>query len=94
MSMLNIPSLDVLVDEDMAKQLGWRCINCGSKDIVYAITEPLPPFFCAGSFCYNCLLHRCRSAHMIPFPIEMGLLDKLQADLGLNKVKKWYFFNK
>jgi len=83
-----------MLDQELARQAELLCIDCNSKKVVYAIFQPYPPAFPRGAYCYKCLLKRCRASNMIPFPIEMDLLDKLQADLGLNKVKKWYFFNK
>lgn len=82
----------IMLDEDLARQIGLRCRDCNSEKVVYAITYSYPPAFLPGAYCYKCLLERCRHSHMIPVPIEMGLLDKLEADLGINKVKKWYFF--
>jgi len=81
-----------MLDQELSRQVGVTCHDCSSKTVVYSITVPYPPAFPAGGYCYPHLLERCRCAKMFPFPIETGLLDRLQGDLGLGKIKKWYFF--
>ena len=80
----------MVLDEELARQIGLKCHDCNSAWVVYGITAPCPPAFPAGAYCYKCLLTRARASHMIPMPMPTDLLDKLKADLGLNKIKKWY----
>jgi len=79
-----------VIDGEIATQLGMRCIDCGSKYVVYAISKPILPAFPEGAYCYKCLLTRCRYSHMIPMPIPEQLLDMLKADLGLTPMTKFY----
>lgn len=74
--------------EDL-RNFGVKCLDCQSPRVVYQITVPAPGFD-KGSYCYNCLLTRCRFSHRIPFPMETEMLDMLQGDLGLKGHKFYY----
>jgi len=65
-----------------AKDLGATCRVCGSRQVVYFISNP---FMCfeRGAYCYPHLLERCRTSHIIPFPIPEPLLNQLKLDMGL-----------
>lgn len=79
-----------VLDEEIARQIGLKCLDCGSKHVIYAITAPCPPAFPAGAYCYKCLLVRCGKSQMIPFPIPETVLNMLKHDLKLDRIKKWY----
>lgn len=70
-----------ILDDEIARQLGYTCRDCGSKKVVYYISNPLPPVFGHGAYCYNCLFNRCVKGRMIPFPIPQNLLDSLKHDI-------------
>lgn len=72
-----------MVPGNDARNLGARCRDCGSRKVVYLISKPLGDLFPLGSYCYRCLLARCRVSKIIPYPIEEWLLDQLQADLRI-----------
>ena len=71
-----------VLNEEIARQLGLKCIDCGSRKVVYAISKPLPTFP-EGAYCYKCLRTRCIKSRMIPFPIPEDLLNNLKRALGL-----------
>ena len=83
----------IVLDEELARQIGLKCHDCSSKHVIYGITQPHPPAFPAGAYCYKCLLTRCRKSQMIPFPMPLNILDQLKYDLKLDRVKKWYSFH-
>ena len=90
---ITLPNIAVTIaDERIAKDIGLVCLDCGSKDIVYAIAVPRPPVWPAGAYCYRHLLERCRRSNQIPVPIPADLLDKLRHDLELDPRKRLYFF--
>ena len=74
---------------------GLKCHDCNSAHIVYCITVP-NPFFDLGTYCYNCLLKRCKSTkrfsfshgrdlYMIPMPMEWNLLTRIKIELGMEE---------
>ena len=72
------------------KNVGVKCYDCRSAQVVYHITVP-DPKFPLGVYCYPCLRQRCGAAKRIPVPMETGLMDRLEVDLGiLPGVKKFY----
>ncbi len=71
-----------LFNED-ARQVGIHCQDCWTPDVVYVITKTDHPVFRTGGYCFNCLEKRVRSSRMIPFPMEIDLLKRLKAALGL-----------
>ena len=78
------PPRPFMLSQESARDLGATCRDCGSKKVVYTITKPLKAGkFDAGSYCYRCLLKRCSYARLIPYPIELGLLNRLKEDLGI-----------
>jgi hypothetical protein len=72
-----------MLTDEVARQLGETCRDCGRRRVVYFISIPLADLFPPGGYCYPCLLVRCRAARIIPFPIEVNLLDRLKADLNI-----------
>lgn len=72
-----------MLTDDVARQLGETCRDCGRRQVVYFISIPLAQLFPPGGYCYACLLARCRAARIVPFPIEVNLLDRLKADLKI-----------
>lgn len=73
--------------------LGLKCRECGSKEVVYTVSV-LSPYFPLGPYCYDCLLKHCRATkrrrlgtsrdeYMIPTPMEWNLLSRLKVALGL-----------
>ncbi len=70
-----------VLDEELSKAIGLKCIDCNSPRTVYAITVPRPPHIMPGAYCYNCLLKRCIKAHAVPFPIPLEILDRLEHDI-------------
>ena len=75
--------LPLVLDQELARQMELKCCLCGSKKVVYAITEPFKDIFPPGAYCYKDLLQRCRLSRMIPFPIPTELLNSLKRDMGL-----------
>ncbi len=73
----------IVLDEELARQVGLKCCLCGSKKVVYGITKPFRDIFPEGAYCYKCLVQRCRLSRMIPFPIPTELLNSLKRDMGL-----------
>jgi hypothetical protein len=71
----------VVLDGSDARNLGLKCCVCAGSQVVYHISRPAGTFR-AGSYCYPCLLLRCRENKRIPYPIESLLLQKLQYDLS------------
>ena len=72
---------DTVFDEEIARQMGYKCMDCGSKKVVYFISSPHSPAFPRGAYCYPCLLKRCLAARMIPFPIPLAVLECLKHDI-------------
>ena len=90
---VTLPNVPVsAADEQLARDIGITCHDCGSKDIVYTIAVPRLPVWPAGGYCYKHLLERCRRSNQIPFPIPADLLDKLRHDLELDPRKRMYFY--
>ena len=81
-----------VLDDELAVQVGLACLDCKSRRVVYAITNPVPPAFPPGAYCYRCLLARCRAAHRIPFPIPLPLLDALKHDLKLDQGRTFFAY--
>lgn len=71
-------------DGEVARQLGYRCHDCNGKALVYQIQEPMGDKLPAGSYCYPCLLKRCKDTKSIPYPLPVELLEKLKHDLGIS----------
>ena len=72
----------IMLDED-ARQLGAKCVECGSRKVVYFISNQYANFQ-PGSYCYKHLLEKCRYSRLIPFPMPRDVLDSLKRDMGLN----------
>ena len=77
-------------DDEIARQMGLKCMDCNSKHVVYAITNPYPPAFPAGAYCFKCLSVCCVKSRILPFPLPEHLLDALKHDLRRLATKKWY----
>jgi len=71
-------------DGELARQMGLRCMDCNSKNLVYAISKSLGIALPAGAYCYKCLRTRCKATRCIPYPIPADLLEKLKHDMGLS----------
>ncbi|MBA7624422.1 hypothetical protein ES703_31831 [subsurface metagenome] len=69
------------LDEEILRQLGYLCLDCDSRKIVYYISVPKPPAFDKGAYCYRCLFNRCLRSGMLPYPIPQDLLDALRHDI-------------
>jgi len=67
--------------------IGVKCHDCLSERVIYQISVPALDFPC-GAYCYKCLLNHCRQTHRIPLPMELELLNRLQADLGIFHARK------
>ena len=72
-----------MLPKEEARDMGATCRDCGSRKVVYTITTPLAGMFPAGSYCYEHLVKRCKAARLVPYPIELELLDRIKASLGL-----------
>ena len=72
-----------ILTQEPARLLGAACHDCGSRRVVMLIAAPFAGAFEPGAYCYAHLLRRCRASHMIPFPIELELLNSLKRDMGI-----------
>ena len=83
----------IILDEEDGRQVGVKCIFCGSRKVVYAISKSLGIVWPLGAYCYKCLLTRVTKSRSIPFPIPQDLLDKLKHDsgIGINTPPKYKF---
>lgn len=78
----------IFLDEE-ARQFGLKCLDCGTKKVIYFISKPFGQVYPAGAYCYKCLLTRAKNSRrvyggfIIPFPIAEDTLNKLKCDLGL-----------
>jgi len=77
------PPRHAMITEESIRQLGATCRDCGSRKVVYFISKPLAQHFDKGAYCYPHLLNRCKIARIIPYPIELELLNKLKEDIGI-----------
>ena len=77
------PPVPFMLDQEPARDMGIKCLDCWSPKVVYFISKPLGKAFEPGGYCYRHLLDRCRRSAMIPYPIELELLNKLKLDLGM-----------
>ena len=68
-----------------------KCIECGSKAVVYAIDKPLMKVYKTGALCYKCLLDKVSFSGIIPTPIDSDLLDKLKNDTAIRRMTRGKF---
>lgn len=79
------------------KNLGLKCHDCCSGNVVYTVTI-INPHFPLGTYCLDCLINRCRATrrpaprgmhqeymYAIPMPMEWNLLSRVKVALGLEK---------
>ena len=93
--MNNIPQANEFTLPVDLLNLGLKCRDCGDKHVVYT-AKIINNRFPLGTYCYPCLLKRCRATrrlvlnsmrdeYAIPMPMEWNLLGRLKVDLGLEK---------
>ena len=80
---LTRPGKGIILPGEDARQLGAKCHDCGSRNVVYYISNPLGQILPAGAYCYTDLLRRCKAFKLVPYPIPQDLLDNLKRDMGL-----------
>jgi len=74
------------------KNLGLKCKDCRSIQVIFTTTDFIPGFpgrpgIPAGTYCYKCLLAHCGRSQAIPTPMEWDLYQRIKVDLGLEPTK-------
>lgn len=72
-----------MLPQDESRDMGVTCRECGSKKVVYTISQTRHPLFKPGGYCYRHLLAHCKQGGCLPYPIESNLLRLLKQDLGI-----------